>query len=183
MKQHNLAFVDIETTGLNPDKHEIIQIGCIIARQEWSSKGLILEHLDEFELKIKPERITDADPQALRVNGYEPAEWVFAYTLPEAMKLFAEKTKGSIFVAHNACFDFGFIDKAFRITEIENTMHYHKLDTISMAFAKFGHDDTLDRFSLRNLCQHFNIENKNAHTALSDARALYQVYEKMMGEK
>ena len=28
MRKHNLAFIDIETTGLNVIKHEIIEIGC-----------------------------------------------------------------------------------------------------------------------------------------------------------
>jgi oligoribonuclease (3'-5' exoribonuclease) len=30
MKTHNLAFIDTETTGLNPDYHEVIEFACII---------------------------------------------------------------------------------------------------------------------------------------------------------
>ncbi|MEK9183615.1 MAG: exonuclease domain-containing protein [Patescibacteria group bacterium] len=33
MKKHNLAFTDLETTGLDAHKHEIIEIGCIVAKQ------------------------------------------------------------------------------------------------------------------------------------------------------
>jgi len=33
MKNHNLAFTDLETTGLDAHKHEIIEIGCLLARQ------------------------------------------------------------------------------------------------------------------------------------------------------
>lgn len=180
MKDQNLAFIDIETTGLNPDKHEIIEIGYVIASQKWTGSKCELTHLDEGVLKIKPERIHDADPQALRVNGYDPSEWVFAYTLKEAMQIFATKTKSCIFVAHNACFDYGFIDKAFRDAMIRNEMHYHKLDTLSMSFAKLGFDNTIDRYSLKNLCDHYGIKNENAHTALADTKALYEVYQKMM---
>ncbi|MBP6912721.1 MAG: hypothetical protein KBB86_02185 [Candidatus Pacebacteria bacterium] len=90
MKKHRLAFIDVETTGLNPDKHELIQIGIVLADQTWEGDKVTLKHVDEIELKIKPERISDADPQALRVNGYTPAEWIFAYSLPEAMKIFAD---------------------------------------------------------------------------------------------
>jgi DNA polymerase III epsilon subunit-like protein len=180
MKKHNLAFIDTETTGFNPDTQELIQIGCVIMEQDWSTGKCVLKHVDEFELKIKPEHIETADAQALRVNGYEPADWIFAYTLKEAMQIFAEKTKDTIFVAHNACFDYMFIEKAFRLAGVKNEMHYHKLDTISIAFAKFHNTDDVDKFSLRNLCEYFKIENKNAHTALSDARALAEVYEKLM---
>ena len=33
MKIHNLAFIDTETTGTNPERHEIIELAVIIARQ------------------------------------------------------------------------------------------------------------------------------------------------------
>ena len=183
MKTHTLAFIDTETTGLDPDKHEVIQIGCVLAKQVWNGTTLTLEHIDEFELKIKPDHIETAEPQALRVNGYNEADWIFGYSLPEAMKIFADKTKDAIFVAHNACFDYMYIEKAFRKVGIENPMHYHKLDTISMAFAKLGYDNTVEKFSLRNLCEFYGIENKNAHTALSDARALFHLYEKIVNAK
>ncbi len=184
MKTHRLAFIDIETTGLDPDRHEIIEIGCVLMDQVWHPDGRVeLVHIEECEYKVKPERIADADPQALRVNGYNAADWIFAYTLPEAMKMLGEKTRDCIFVAHNACFDYMFIDKAFRLTGIENKMHYHKIDTISVAFARLGHGGDIDRFSLRALCEFFKIENKNAHTALADTRAMALMYEKMMNYK
>ena len=47
MRKENLAFIDIETTGLNMLKHEIIEVGCVLATPE-------LEVIEEFELKIKP---------------------------------------------------------------------------------------------------------------------------------
>lgn len=173
MRKHNLAFIDIETTGFFQAKHEIIEIGGIIVDQNY-------QIIDEFDLKIKPERISDADPQSLRINGYDPAQWVFAYTLKEAMQIFAKKTDGTIMVAHNICFDYGFIEKAFIDTQIENKMHFLKLDTISFAFAKLHKNQDVDRFSLRSLCEYFKIENKNSHTALSDARATFELYKKLI---
>jgi len=179
MKKHYLAFLDTESTGLDSEKHELISIGVVLVSQDWSGRHPVFEKIEEFELKIKPERIEDADSVALRVNKYDPADWVFAYTLPEAMKILAKKTKDAIMVSHNVAFDFMFIDKAFRKTGIENTMHYHKLDTISIAFAKL-HSADIERFSLRNLCEHFGIENKNAHTALADANATFLLYKKLL---
>ena len=55
MKKHNLAFIDIETTGLNLIEHEIIEIGCVVTAPN-------LKVIEEFKLKIKPERIEDAEP-------------------------------------------------------------------------------------------------------------------------
>lgn len=180
MKKQNLAFVDIETTGLDPDTHEIISIGVVLVFQDWSGTKPVFETIEEFELKVKPESIENAEPVALRVNGYNEADWIFAYKLPEAMKIFSEKTSDAIMVAHNISFDYIFIDKAFRTTGVPNKLHYHKLDTISIAFAKLHGDKDIDRFSLRNLGEHFGIENKNAHSALPDARATFELYKKLM---
>ncbi|KKS45322.1 hypothetical protein A3I25_01220 [Candidatus Nomurabacteria bacterium RIFCSPLOWO2_02_FULL_42_17] len=173
MRKHNLAFIDVETTGLNVTKHEIIELGCVLAKPS-------LEIIEEFELKIKPEHIENAEPVALKINGYDSADWVFAYTLSEAMKIFSQKVQNTIMVGHNLSFDYGFLEHALIKCGIANTMHYHKLDTISIAWAKLHRQPDLDRFSLRELCSRFNIENKKAHSALSDARATYELYKKMM---
>lgn len=179
MKKHLLAFIDTETTGLDVDRHELIEIGCVLARQEWNDGKLTLIPEKEFEVKVKPTRIQDADPVALRVNGYEESDWIFAHDLKNAMLLFSEFTKDAIFVSHNLAFDAGFIDKAFRQTGVSNQMHYPRLDTISLAFARlFSHDDL--KFSLHALSEYFGIKNPNAHSALSDARTLCQLYENIM---
>lgn len=178
MRKHNLAFIDTETTGLNIIKHEIIEIGCIIVSQDWKDGKPVFEVVDEFDIKVKPARIEDADPVALRINGYNEADWTFAYTLKEAMQLVAEKTKDAIMVSHNVAFDFAYLEKAFLDTGVTNEMHYHKLDTISFAYAKLQ-DQDIGKFSLRSLCEHFGIENKRAHTALADARAMFEIFKKL----
>src|SRR3989344_4841706 len=150
MKKHNFAFIDTETTGLDLMKHEIIEIGCVLTTPE-------LQIIEEFELKIKPERIEDADPVSLRVNRYDPAEWQDAMTLAQAVKIFAEKVKGAIMVGHNMAFDAGFLECAFRKTGMENTLHYHRLDTVSVAWAKLHREPDLEHFSLRELCLRFGI--------------------------
>ena len=173
MRKHNLAFVDIETTGLDILKHEIIEIGCVLTSPD-------LEVIEEFELKIKPQRIEDADPTSLKINRYNPADWVFAYTLSEAMQVFAKKVGNFIMVGQNVAFDSGFLEHAFAKTKIGNTMHFHKLDTVSIAWAKLHRSPDLEHFSLREMCVRFGIKNERAHTALSDARATFELYKKLM---
>ncbi len=180
MKKHKLAFIDIESTGLDPERHEIIQIGVVVATQEWVDGKPSFQVVEEFEIKVKPERIEDADKSALKINGYNEADWTEASTLPEAMKIFSDKTADTIMVAHNVVFDYCFLNKAFYITGEDNRMHYHKLDTISIAFAKLYLNEDVDRFSLQYICDHFGIVNEKAHTALSDSRATFELYQKLM---
>jgi DNA polymerase-3 subunit epsilon len=173
MRKHNLAFIDIETTGLNMLKHEIIEIGVVITTSDF-------ELIEEFEIKIKPEQIENADPVALKVNHYNPARWEDAIKLQQAMKIFSKKVKDCIMIGQNVAFDSGFIEYAFNKTEMTNTMHYHKLDTISIAWAKLHREPDLEHFSLRELCKRFSIEIENAHTGLGDARATCELYKKLM---
>lgn len=180
MKTHNLAFIDTETTGLDPDKHEILELACVLVRQvPQQGKGPKLEFIEEFEYKIIPERLQDADPGALRVNGYTKEAWKDAIPLKEAMEKFAQRTRGAAFVAHNVVFDIGFVEKAFERAGVRNLMHYQKIDTISFAYSKLFHDPRVEKFSLKFLCEYFNIKNENAHTALSDARATFELFKKL----
>ncbi len=173
MRKHNFAFVDIETTGLNLIKHEIIELGCVITDPS-------LNVIEEFEIKMKPENIETADPVALKVNKYNEEDWKDAVSFQEGMKVFSEKVKDCIMIGQNVAFDSGFIEYAFNKLDILNPMHYHKLDTISIAWAKMHNDPTLERFSLREMCERFGIKNDKAHTGLSDARATYELYKKLM---
>lgn len=173
MRKHNLAFIDIETTGLNVLKHEIIEIGCVLSTPE-------LEIIEEFTLKIKPEYIENADPTSLKISHYDEKDWISAITLKEAMEIISAKVKDFIMVGQNVAFDSGFLEHAYAKTGIENTMHYHKLDTISIAWAKLHREPDLEHFSLREMCLRFGIKNERAHTALSDARATYELYKKLM---
>lgn len=177
MTNKTLAFIDIETTGRDIVKHEIIEIGCLIVKPDESGNFEIKE---EIEMKVQPKHIETAEPEALNVNGYNPSEWMFALTLEQAMKNLGEKTKDAVMVAHNVGFDYSFLAKAFADTEIENQMFYANLDTISIAAAKLHNNPAVKRYSLRSLCDYFGVRNERAHTALADARATFEVYKKLM---
>lgn len=181
MKDSILAFIDTETTGLDPQRHEVIQIGIVLAKQVPRSGGIgpSIEKIEEIEMKIKPERIQDAEDDALRINGYNEADWMFAPDLKNAMEFLSKKLEGTIQVSHNLTFDAPFIDRCFEKAGLENKMKRYKLDTISIAFARLYNREDV-KYSLKYLCDLFQVKNDNAHTALSDAKALYEVYKKMM---
>ena len=177
--QQPLAFIDVETTGTDPNKHEIIELAAVIARL----KDGELTVTDQMDVKIHPKNINDADPQSLRINGYNEADWLFATNLEDAMRNFANITNGAVFVAHNLTFDSAFIDKAFAKTGIENRMHYQKLDTLSIAFSVMHNTDDMGKLSLRALCEKYCIENKKAHSAYADAYATYELFKKLLNLK
>ena len=182
MRNHRLAFIDTETTGFDPDTHELIEMGIVLVDQDWSGALPVFTVIEEIEYKMKPNHIETADPISLKINKYDKDEWENALTLKQGMQLLSLKAKDSIMVAHNICFDAGFIDRAFKASGVKNEMHYLRIDTITMAFAKLHNKDKddIDKYSLRTLCEYFEIENKNAHTALSDAKALFELFKKLI---
>lgn len=168
------SFIDIETTGFKVGYHDIIEVAVVLA-----DPAKDYEVVDELELKIKPERIENADPQALRINGYNEAEWMFAYSLEQAMKMLADKVENTVMVAHNITFDWTFLEHAFREVGIEPKF-YRKLDSFSIAYAKFSNEPTVNKFSLKALAEYYGLTNEKAHTALADTRVTVDIFRELM---
>lgn len=179
MKVADLVFIDTETTGLDPRKHELLELAIVRVKQDWSGEKPIFTVTDEWSAKVRPENIQSADPASLRVNGYSASGWNHSIQLPEALAEFIKRTEGAIMVAHNVAFDAGFIDTYLAVHGMPNKMHYHRLDTVSMAYAKL-HNTDVTRYSLAELCKHFGIVNENSHTALADARACFELFKSLM---
>jgi len=182
MRKVNLAFIDLETTGLDPDLHEIIEIGCVVARQnDRTGKGPSLEIVKEFEVKVQPIHIEKAEPEALLINGYNAQDWLFAVPLSSALAELSSYTKNSIMVAQNLTFDWGFLRAAYKKTGLEMSLHEkRKLDTVSMWFTKFYDAPKPDKFSLHYMAEFAGVVNPKAHSALADARTLFEIYRKVM---
>ncbi len=175
MKKNNLAFIDLETTGLDPERQEIIEIGCVVVKP-----GANFEIVSELDLKVKPEHLETAEPEALRINSYNSADWIFASDLDQALKALNDKAEGAIMISHNITFDWAFLERAFAKTKVPNLMASVRLDLLSMAFVKLYHHNQVQRFNLRSLCEHFGIINKQAHSALSDAKTALEVYKRLI---
>ena len=181
MKTPDLVFVDIETTGADPHFHEIIEISVIRVKQEWKADGKpVFTVLDEWSTKVLPENIASADPAALRINGYTVTRWSDAVRIKPALEEFARRTNGAIMVSHNVAFDAGFLETYMSAYAIASSMHYHRLDTVSMAFAKLHSDPEVLRYSLAELSKHFGISTDDLHSALPDARACFLLFKRLI---
>ena len=168
-KNRNIAITDLETTGLDPLKHEIVEIGLVLVTQPE------LEIIDTFDIKIKPENLTLADPKALEINGYNHNEWLQASSLKEAMGIYLSKVKGTIFCAHNITFDLPFIKQACIKTNLDFTPDYHCIDIPSLAWSKFRNSE-LEGLNLSKLAEFMGLKPEpETHRAISGAMLAYDV--------
>ncbi len=179
MKEKKLAFIDVETTGMNPLDHEVIEIGCLLAKL--NEKG-IYEELESFEVKVKPDHIETAEQQALRINRYNDEDWLFAHSQKEAFTMLAQKCEGCVMVAQNTPFDYAFLQAGFVKQGLKDPFFFAKLDTISLAYLRFRKDPEMNSFSLKALCDKYGIKNEKAHSALADIRVTFEVFKKLMGQ-
>jgi DNA polymerase-3 subunit epsilon len=173
-----IALTDIETTGLDVSRHEIIEIGLVVFDQETFAV------LKELNLKIRPEHIETADPETVVWKGwpYKEDEWKDAISLKDAITQYIEATKDSIFCSHNpAGVDWPFINNACKKTGLSHTMDYHVLDIFSLAWAKLRYTEKLEKYNLKSLAEYFNIPPEPLpHRAINGARCAFAVYKKLM---
>lgn len=170
----DLVFIDCETTGLEPDYHEIIEIAA--ARVDPGT--LVIRR--EMDAKIQPAHPERVDPEAVRKNGYTPDRWLDALSLDEALDRLSPILNGAVLAGHNVAFDRMFIEAAYhRAEQILPDIDYHLVDTASLAWPLVV-AGIIERPSLRFLCEHFGISNEGAHSAPADVRRTIAVYRELM---
>ncbi|MBI2582649.1 3'-5' exonuclease [Candidatus Azambacteria bacterium] len=170
----NLAFVDLELSGLNPHVHEILEIGLILVVRQ-PELGVI----EEWESKVKPEHIETADPDSLKVNGYNGEEWKDALSLDEALNVFLPKVGGAILVGQNVAWDWWFLKEALLQRNMPTPFVRQLLDIHSIAYAKLK-DSPLAEFHLGQIGEFLGILQAERHRALADARRAFEVYKKLL---
>ncbi|MEL7339706.1 MAG: 3'-5' exonuclease [Bacteroidota bacterium] len=171
----HVAYVDVETTGLDWQKHEIIQIAILVENQKTGKQ------IELWSTRIKPSHIETADEIALEINGYKanPELWddapVFDKKLGEKIQ---EKLEGHLLAGHNFKFDNAFLEKRMRELGTWKGIGHHSIDTVTLAIEHLG-PMGVKSVSLKNVCEFLGISNVNAHDALVDVFRCREVYHKL----
>lgn len=171
-----LVFLDVETTGLDPAIHEIIEIAAVRVTP-WG------ERVYAFDTKTLPTHIETASEEALRVNGYTPERWKDAVPLRFALVRFAmmfEGTVAPIVGGHNPRFDLGFTTAGFGLVGLEPpAIHHHIIDTSTLAWP-LAVAGRLDSLSLGPLCELLGVSNDGAHGARVDVERCIAAYSRLV---
>jgi DNA polymerase III epsilon subunit-like protein len=187
---HRITFFDVETGGLDPNHHPIIQIAAVRVNHtftKWYS----------FECKIQFDTQA-ADPQALAMNSYDAAVWQteavpprdaierFAAFLNEGADIEKVSRRGKPYfvaqlAAHNAQFDRDFVWRLFKEHDVFLPASWHVIDTLQLALAAqaLGHHNA-PSLKLSDLCAAYGIELTNAHDALGDVQATALLARKLL---
>jgi DNA polymerase-3 subunit epsilon len=164
---------DTETTGLDPLKGDrLVEIGCIELLNRIPSGKT-------FHRYINPEREVPAE--AFAVHGLS-LDFLQAHKkFHEEVDAFLEFVGDSPLIAHNASFDFGFLNAELGRAKKPLLVRERIVDTLLLARRKFpGTSNRLD-----DLCSRFGIDNshRTKHGALLDAELLAEVYLELIGAR
>ncbi len=153
---------DLETTGLVPGAHRIVEIGAVSFRAD----GVI----GSFQTLVNPQ--TPMPEEAGRINGITDEMLAGRPLISEALPSFFSFLGDSYPVAHNAAFDAGFIcaDLARFGLEAPDTPVF---DTRIMAKSAFP---GLFSYSLGALRRELGLAADGAHRALADAKACHGLF-------
>lgn len=156
------CVVDLETTGGSPGDGRITEIGAVRYRGG--------ERLGAFQSLVDPREaippfithLTGIDDQLVR--GQPPIEQI--------LPTFLEFARGGIFVAHNASFDFGFLNQNLL------ALDYPALPGPAVCTAKLARRvvwPEVPNVRLRTLSRYFRTRATPVHRALADAEACAEV--------
>ncbi len=164
---------DTETTGLSPANGDrLVEIGCI----EMINR---IETGRTFHAYFNPER--SMPPEAQAVHGLSDAFLADKPLFESLVEDFLDFVEDTPLVAHNASFDFAFINSELEACGRLKIAQSRMVDTLALARNKFpGAKHSLDA-----LCTRFGIDRSHrmVHGALLDAQLLTQVYVELTGGK
>jgi DNA polymerase III epsilon subunit-like protein len=185
-----LVFFDLETGGLDPQNHPIIQLAAVAVDDR-------LQILKEIEIKVEFD-LRKADPQALEMNRYSRDVWAaeayhplaaeanFSRFLSEFadVEMVSQKSgklyKVAQLIGHNSdSFDGPFLQAWYKRLRKFLPAAFRTLCTYQKALHHFQDRPHLPRpenFKLEGLCKYFGVELSGAHDALADCRATVGLY-------
>jgi len=160
-----LVFFDLETTGLDAETDDVIEIGAIKTKDN--------EVIEKFHSLIKPRKgLTKFITNLTGITEEELKDAKDANEIKEPLNSFI---KDYPLIAHNASFDKTFLEKLLS-RPLDNLV----FDTLELSRIFFP---DMSSHSLQNLVKQLSITKVGSHRALGDTEMLLSLYRKILSQK
>ncbi|QDQ28794.1 ethanolamine utilization protein [Chitinimonas arctica] len=160
-------FVDLETTGANPERDRITEIGLVAweggEAREWSTL-------------VNPQ--TTIPPFICQLTGISDAMVAQAPAFADIAAEVMARLQGHVFVAHNARFDYGFLRNEFKRAGLDFRARVICTVKLSRKLFPGEYKHNLDAVAARNGLSADGVR----HRALTDARLIHQFLVKLRQE-
>jgi DNA polymerase-3 subunit epsilon len=167
------VVLDTETTGLDPRRDRLITIGAVAVKEG----AIVLS--DSFEVMLK----IAYNSSSVTVHGVTREEAREGMDEPEAIESFLSYLGDAVIVGHHIGHDVATLNAAYE-RHFGFTLKNRSLDTMDLtlnlqrdgAFA----GDGIQGFSLDALCEFFDVEPHDRHTAGGDAFITALIFLKLL---
>jgi DNA polymerase-3 subunit epsilon len=176
LNHQKIIVFDFETTGLNPESDQIIEIGAIVLEKQIDGQYEVATELQKLVRSSKPlplkiVEITKITDEMLLRHGVSQEE-----AFSDFFKIYESS---ALLVAYNIQFDLSFLNAYFK--RYWNPAFTFKNDILDvMAIYKDRHKYP---HRLENAVSHYQIQLPNTHRALDDVKATLNVLKEMHHEK
>jgi DNA polymerase III epsilon subunit-like protein len=188
----NFSFyvVDIETTGLDSHKHDVIELSIVRmgAEGEDSQRTWCLKPLNPDEI----------EPAALRVNGHKLEDLL--HRTKEGRERYQDAAQVAIeienwlaedglpaekrfLIGQNVSFDRDRLEQLWIKLNSRDSFPFGRryMDTMIVElFLDYCKGEFAEGYSLSNLIKKYGVKNEKAHTAAADVKATKEVFEKQV---
>lgn len=161
------VVVDVETTGFDIDKDEIIEIAAIKVIEDKETDRFHALVRSEKQVPKKIVELTGITDDLLNSQGVD---------LDLAMEDFISFVGEDIVVAHNASFDSDFIQASCEMCDLDD-FDNECIDTVALAKKKMPE---ARNYRLGTLLDMLNLDNKISHRAESDCDAALRLFRKLI---
>lgn len=158
------VFVDLEMTGLDPQKDRVVEI-CL----ERVRGDVVVKRLHTL---VRPE-LGGGEVGNAHVHGIFAAALADAPSFASLTAEVVELLDGAVLVAHGAWWDVAFLEAEMARAGRPRPIPFY-IDTLNLSRRTFG----LAKHSLDALREHFGIDGARAHRADADVAALREVWAK-----
>lgn len=173
------AFLDCEFGGLDPELHDITEVGVIVTDYRLVELGEA-----QWRVAARPERIS---PEAAEMFGYDEKLWAVApgvrQVLTEIADMLPKDTK-VVPAGQNVRMDVIFLERAYKKCGIPYPFDYHVIDLATLFYSwTLVTGEPAAALSLRQAATQAGLLEGGAvaHRALEDARLTLECFRHYIG--
>lgn len=182
MFNKDLLLLDLEMTGTDVSKHEIIQIAAILLDKK------TLKEKASFSSYVKPRRWKNRDPEAMAICKISWDEVKGAPNMKTVLSEFVEVFgKQVIPTNYGGNMDFTFLPAAFKQSKLAYPYEYHTLNIWPLCYLYMAKRKKLTNrkrfvgFTLEEVARDLKVGiPKNRHDAMADCRLEADVLRKLI---
>ena len=164
------AFIDTETTGLDPSVHCVIELAIIVVED-----GNVVQR---YTTKVRP---TDAEmalahPKALAINGYSEEEWSGSPSMETIGPYVLGILEGAVLVGHNVRFDAEMLGSSLRAHGVRCRLIRRRLVDTQVLAMEHLYPLGLASRGLDSIRKWLGWSTEGAHRAEKDALDCYRLW-------